>query len=112
MGYLLGVILIEISLKDLDQVVEVEVQIIIKQNYKDRNPPWIKLHRDLLRDYEFSCLQDASKLLLIEIWLLASQKNNRIPADPKWLKQQLPYKGVVNLKPLIDGGFFVKFMTL
>ena len=43
------------------------------QHYKDRNPPWIKLHRDLLRDYDFICLQDASKMQLILIWLLASQ---------------------------------------
>ena len=55
------------------------------QHYKDRNPPSIKLNRDLLRDYEFACLQDASKLLLIELWLLASQLDNKIPNDPKWL---------------------------
>lgn len=77
------------------------------QHYKDRNPPWIKLHRDLLRDYEFSCLQDASKLLLMEIWLLASQLDNRIPNDPNWLKRQLPYDGDIDLKPLIDSGFLV-----
>ena len=41
------------------------------QHYKDRTPPWIKLYRDLLNDYEFSCLQDASKAHLMLIWLLA-----------------------------------------
>ena len=77
------------------------------QHYKDRSPPWIKLHRDLLRDYEFSCLQDASKLLLIELWLLASQLDNKIPNDPKWLARQLPYNGEIELKPLIDMGFII-----
>ncbi|MBT8449125.1 MAG: hypothetical protein KJO69_05520 [Gammaproteobacteria bacterium] len=75
------------------------------QHYKDRNPPWIKLHRDLLRDYEFACLQDASKLLLIELWLLASQLDNKIPNDDKWLARQIPYNGKINTKPLIDNGF-------
>jgi hypothetical protein len=45
------------------------------QHYKDRNPPWIKLHRTLLDDYEFSRLQDASKAHLMLIWLFASQKD-------------------------------------
>lgn len=77
------------------------------QHYKDRSPPWIKLHRDLLRDYEFSCLQDASKLLLMQIWLLASQLDNKIPTDTKWLGRQLPYDGEINLKPLFDMGYIL-----
>jgi hypothetical protein len=28
------------------------------QHYKDRNPPWIKLHRALLDDYAFAALPD------------------------------------------------------
>ena len=62
------------------------------QHYKDRSPPWIKLHRDLLRDYNFNCLQDASKLQLMLIWLLASQMDNKIPADAEYIKQQLCIK--------------------
>jgi hypothetical protein len=77
------------------------------QHYKDRNPPWIKLHRDLLRDYEFQCLQDASKLQLMLIWLLASQLDNKIPADENFLKNQLGIKGNLDLKELIDKGYLV-----
>lgn len=77
------------------------------QHYKDRNPPWIKLHRDLLRDYEFNCLQDASKLQLMLIWLLASQMDNKIPADVVFIKSQLGIKGEVCLKELINKGFLV-----
>ena len=77
------------------------------QHYKDRNPPWIKLHRDLLRDYEFICLQDASKMQLMLIWLLASQMDNKIPADPLFIQSQLGLKEAINLKELIDKGFLV-----
>lgn len=75
------------------------------QHYKDRSPPWIKLHRDLLRDYEFSCLQDASKLHLMLLWLLASQLDNIIPDDSDWLTRNLGLDKKINLKPLIDSGF-------
>lgn len=83
------------------------------QHYKDRNPPWIKLHRDLLRDYDFSCLQDADKLLLMLLWLLASQLGNRIPNDPEWIRQQIGVKDIPSIKPLIDQGFiYIDSMTL
>lgn len=77
------------------------------QHYNDRKPPWIKLYNSLLDDYEFSCLQDASKLLLMMLWLLASRHENKIPADIKWLKKQLPIDGNVDIKPLIEHGFIV-----
>lgn len=77
------------------------------QHYKDRNPPWIKLHRRLLTDYEFSCLQDASKLHLMLIWLLASQCDNRIPCDPDYLKRVLQLSQKPDLNELIDNGFLV-----
>lgn len=77
------------------------------QHYKDRSPPWVKLHRDLLRDYSFSCLQDASKAHLMLIWLLASQLDNKIPHDPEWIRKQIGSSEPVNLKPLIDAGFLI-----
>lgn len=77
------------------------------QHYKDRTPPWIKLHRELLDDYDFSCLQDASKAHLMLLWLLASQLDNKIPADEVWLKNKLGLTGKINLKELIDNGFLV-----
>ena len=77
------------------------------QHYKDRNPPWIKLHRSLLTDYKFACLQDASKLHLMLIWLLASQTNNEIPNDAKYLQNLLNLDERPNLKELIEKGFLV-----
>jgi uncharacterized phage protein (TIGR02220 family) len=78
------------------------------QHYKDRNPPWIKLHRTLLDDYEFSCLQDASKAHLILIWLFASQKNGRVPDDPKFLKMKLGLEREPNLLYFIDHGLLIR----
>lgn len=77
------------------------------QHYKERNPPWIKLHRDLLRNYDFICLQDASKLHLMLIWLLASQLDNKIPADENYIKTQIGVNTKINFKELIDKGFLV-----
>ena len=77
------------------------------QHYKDRNPPWIKLHRTLLDDYEFSCLHDASKAHLMLIWLFASQQDGAIPDDPKFLMKKLGLESEPNLKLFIDHGFLI-----
>jgi len=77
------------------------------QHYKDRNPPWIKLHRALLDDYEFARLPDASKAHLMLIWLLASQSEGRIPADPKFLQAKLGLDKQPDLQVLVDSGFLI-----
>lgn len=48
------------------------------QHYKDRNPPWIKLQKSLLDNYEFQSLPVASRALAPMLWLLASEYQ-----DPK-----------------------------
>jgi hypothetical protein len=75
------------------------------QHYKNRTPPWIKLHRDLLRDYDFCRLPDVSKAHLMLLWVLASQMDNKIPNDPKWIQEQLGLEKKINLKELINHGF-------
>lgn len=75
------------------------------QHYKDRDPVWIKLHRGLLDNYEWSRLQDASKSHLIGIWMLAARHDNRIPADSEWIAKRISASGPVDLQPLIAGGF-------
>ena len=51
------------------------------QHYRDRNPPWIKLHVKLLTDRKFMLLADASKCLLMLLWVLASETDGEIPLD-------------------------------
>ncbi len=75
------------------------------QHYKDRAPPWIKLYNHLLDDYEFACLQDASKLHLVLIWLLASRNSNRLPFNDKWIKQRIGVDSKVDLEELVASGF-------
>jgi len=77
------------------------------QHYKDRSPPWIKLHNELLEDYEFESLQDASKAHLLCIWLLASRTGNKIKADSRWIARKIGANTEVNLTELIEAGFLV-----
>ncbi len=75
------------------------------QHYKDRMPPWIKLYNDLLDDYDFACLQDASKLHLIMIWLLASRTSNVLPYDTDYVARRINASDPVDLEVLRRAGF-------
>ena len=77
------------------------------QHYKDRNPPWIKFYVSVLDNYEYGCLQDASKSHLMGIWLLASKMGNRIPADPDWIAKRIQATDTVDLQALVDQGFIM-----
>jgi hypothetical protein len=81
------------------------------QHYRDRCPPWIKLDTRTFQDYDFACLQDASKLLALCIWTLASRsKDGSVPADFAWMKSQCglgDFVKIENLKELIDKGFIL-----
>lgn len=81
------------------------------QHYKNRCPPWIKLQKELLDDYEFACLPIASKALAPLIWLLASETTEgEVSTDPVRLAFRLRWSVedvTAGLKPLIDKGFLV-----
>lgn len=77
------------------------------QHYKDRNPPWIKLHNHLLDDYEFEMLGDAAKGHLLCIWMLASRTKNEMPFDDKWITKKIGASSKVNLEALVSAGFLV-----
>lgn len=81
------------------------------QHYKDRSPPWIKLQTNLFQDYEFSRLQDASKLLAICCWTLASRsKDGSLPDDFEFIKAQGFLKNVEekDLEALVNSGFLIR----
>lgn len=75
------------------------------QHYKDRNPPWIKLHFALLASEDWVTLDDASKLLAVVCMLVASRNNGMIPNNPAYLKRVAYLDRLPKLKPLIDCGF-------
>lgn len=81
------------------------------QHYKDRAPPWIKLHKKLLDNFEFQSLPVASRALAPMLWLLASDhERGEIDAAPKKLafRLRMTEREVTDaLRPLIDNGFFI-----
>ena len=83
----------------------------IFQHYKDRSPPWIKLHRDLLINRDFICLPIASKALAPLLWLLASEsKDGTFDASFEELQFRLHISRIEydeGIKPLIDKDFFI-----
>ena len=56
------------------------------QHYKDRNPPWIKLHWELLTSMDWVTLDDASRVLAVACMLIASRNDGQIRADSDGLK--------------------------
>ncbi len=81
------------------------------QHYKHRDPPWIKLHRKILDDYEFHCLPVASRALAPCLWLIASEaEGGKIDASHNKLafRLRMTQKELDSaLKPLLDSGFFI-----
>jgi hypothetical protein len=86
------------------------------QHYKDRNPPWIKLHRDLLIDKEFMRLPLASKALAPLLWLLASESVEGVfdaDLDELEFRLRISQKELSEgIKPLITNGFFLDASTM
>jgi len=87
------------------------------QHYKNRFPPWIKLHKKLLNDRDFMCLPIASKALAPLLWLLASESkedSGEFNASTEELMFRLRFteKEIESArKPLIDKGFFILAST-
>jgi len=79
------------------------------QHYRDRTPPWIKLHRDLLDDPDYHSLPVASRAILPMIWLLASEnEGGRVRIDSAALAWRLRIasdEATEAVKPLIAAGF-------
>ena len=82
------------------------------QQYKDRDPKWIKLHRGLLDDYEYSHLPDAAKAHLVGLWLLAAKLDNKIPADPKWIAVKINATTKIDLELLKRCGFIGPYSSV
>lgn len=75
------------------------------QHYKDRSAPWIKLYRDMLDSQMWVMSSDASKLLAICLMLLALRNDNKIPADPEYIKRFGSLEFLPDFSELIKHGF-------
>ncbi len=81
------------------------------QHYKDRAPPWIKLHKGLLDDRAFQRLPVASRALAPMLWLIASEAKDGVfdgsVEELAFRMRQSEKEVAAALKPLIANGFFV-----
>jgi hypothetical protein len=79
------------------------------QHYKDRTPPWIKLHVSILNNRAFTNLDLESQGLLMQLWVLASEKNGEIDDDPEELAYRLRKKSVnpETIDGLVKSGFLL-----
>lgn len=75
------------------------------QHYKNRNPPWVKLHGEQLDDYEFQQLPDAVKFHALALTYLAAKTGNKIPYDVNWVASRIGAQDPVNLDALMAYGF-------
>lgn len=57
------------------------------QHYKDRDPPWVKLYRDLLTSESWVLGTDVSRLVQVASTLLAARYSNSIPYDFRLIRK-------------------------
>jgi len=78
------------------------------QQYKDRCPPWIKLHREILQSEDWVMWDDASRVLAIACMLLASRTDDgTVPLNLEYIKRAAYLNAAPDLRPLIACGFLV-----
>jgi hypothetical protein len=88
-----------------------EAQYIEIVNWKRAQPnmpegpaQWMKLYTSLLHNDGFAELDDASRVLLVCLWMLAAETGRHVlPADPKWLRRSIPIlNSEPDLRPLLE----------
>lgn len=77
------------------------------QHYKDRCPPWVKVHWAMLDDPRFVDLSEANRHRYIMCILLASRLDNRIKNDPLYLAKMMRLSEPVDLTQLIEAGLLL-----
>ena len=78
------------------------------QHYKDRNPPWIKLHFEMLSSRDWVVLDNASRVLAVACMLIASRNDGEIDTCHEgidYIKRVAYLNCDPDFKPLIKCGF-------
>lgn len=81
------------------------------QHFKDRTPPWIKLHRTILERRDINLISDCSFRILVGIWLLASEDKDmegNLPEIPEIaFRLRIEESKIINalqeLTPFVEG---------
>lgn len=77
------------------------------QHYKNRNPPWIKLHFELWTSRDWVMYSDHDRLVMIVCMMLGSRNCGIIEDDPDYIKRVAHLDTRPDLKPLIASGFLI-----
>lgn len=78
------------------------------QHYKDRRPPWIKLHFQMLSSRDWVLASNSERVLAIASMLIASQSDNEMGeflADPDYFQRVAYLNDPPDFNPLIRMGF-------
>jgi hypothetical protein len=80
------------------------------QHYKDRNPPWIKLHTTILDDPDFEKLTPMARLTFLLLGVLAARCSNKIPYSKGWIARKLSLsRDKAKVDELINNGWLVPY---
>ena len=75
------------------------------QHYRERNPPWIKLHVEMLASEEWVTLADADKLTAIVCMMIAAKEHGRLTDNADFIRRVAYLQATPDLGPLIASGF-------
>lgn len=75
------------------------------QHYKDRSPPWIKLHRSMMTSETWVGASTEGRVLAIACMMLASDTGNSTPANVRYIKRVAYLDFEPDLQELVDLGF-------
>lgn len=84
------------------------------QHYKQRSPPWIKLHRKLLNNRGWHAIDAHASRLLIELWMLASESSDgsveMSTADLAWRLRREDVLDIARALLSLDKWRFIKLL--
>jgi len=72
------------------------------QSYKDRKPPWIRLHKTMLDNYEFHAMSSEARALLPMLWLLASEDKDPVSGLIRDSYEKIAFRLRMDLKVLTE----------
>lgn len=82
------------------------------QHYKDRPDvkrlTWVRLHCEVVNDFEFAALSDHLAIVLVLLWAVGAKDDGAIPEDPARLSFLLRRQVTLgDLKSLVSHGFLI-----
>ena len=85
------------------------------QSYKDRNPPWIRLHKKLIDNYDFQRMSVEARALLPMLWLMASEDKDPVSGMLRFSHEEIAFRLrqetktiAKTINEIIDSGFIEK----